>query len=339
VLTNAGLSMSEVVEGGAVTTTAGALLREAREASGIHIAALAVALKVPVGKLEALEADNHAALPDTVFVRALASSVCRTLKVDSGPILSLLPQSQSPRLAADSAGLNAPVKASVGKSASSAASFSSSSNARSRSVSLVVLALLVGAVVVFFFPRQPVSLSFLHPSPPPTSEESAQSVRGEAVPMPTTPTPMPAASVVPMPTTPTPMPAASVVENVPVNVETPSVDRSTAAPAARPAASTADAVAAVPAAAAASLPASAAASASGTLVLRARSQSWVQVKDSSGAVVLQRNLAADESVSVSAPAPLAVVIGRADATEVFVRGKPFDLAGVSRENVARFEVK
>lgn len=316
--------MSEVVEGGAVTTTAGALLREAREASGVHIAALAVALKVPVGKLEALEADNHAALPDTVFVRALASSVCRTLKVDSGPILSLLPQSQSPRLAADSAGLNAPVKASVGKSASSAASFSSSSNARSRSVSLVVLALLVGAVVVFFFPRQPVSLSFLHPSPPPTSEESAQSVRGEAV---------------PMPTTPTPMPAASVVENVPVNVETPSVDRSTAAPAARPAASTADAVAAVPAAAAASLPASAAASASGTLVLRARSQSWVQVKDSAGAVVLQRNLAADESVSVSAPAPLAVVIGRADATEVFVRGKPFDLAGVSRENVARFEVK
>ncbi|MBV7544069.1 RodZ domain-containing protein [Acidovorax sp. sic0104] len=316
--------MSEVVEGGAVTTTAGALLREAREASGVHIAALAVALKVPVGKLEALEADNHAALPDTVFVRALASSVCRTLKVDSGPILSLLPQSQSPRLAADSAGLNAPVKASVGKSASSAASFSSSSNARSRSVSLVVLALLVGAVVVFFFPRQPVSLSFLHPSPPPTSEESAQSVRGEAV---------------PMPTTPTPMPAASVVENVPVNVETPSVDRSTVAPAARPAASTADAVAAVPAAAAASLPASAAASASGTLVLRARSQSWVQVKDSAGAVVLQRNLAADESVSVSAPAPLAVVIGRADATEVFVRGKPFDLAGVSRENVARFEVK
>ena len=65
----------------------------------------------------------------------------------------------------------------------------------------------------------------------------------------------------------------------------------------------------------------------------------IQVKDAAGAVVLQRNLAAEESVSVSAPAPLAVVIGRADATEVVVRGKPFDLAGVSRENVARFEVK
>jgi hypothetical protein len=34
--------------------TAGALLREAREAQGLHVAALAVAMKVPVKKLEAL---------------------------------------------------------------------------------------------------------------------------------------------------------------------------------------------------------------------------------------------------------------------------------------------
>lgn len=77
----------------------------------------------------------------------------------------------------------------------------------------------------------------------------------------------------------------------------------------------------------------------GVLLLRARSESWVQVKDSSGAVVLQRNLAAAETVSVSGAVPMSVVIGRADATEVFVRGKPFELAAVSRENVARFEVK
>ena len=64
--------MSEVPEAAGVT--AGGLLREARQASGMHIAALAVALKVPVSKLEALEADNFGALPDTVFVRALASA-------------------------------------------------------------------------------------------------------------------------------------------------------------------------------------------------------------------------------------------------------------------------
>ena len=51
-------SVSDI--GGAVpasTLTAGALLRQAREASGLHIAALAVTMKVPVKKLEALESD------------------------------------------------------------------------------------------------------------------------------------------------------------------------------------------------------------------------------------------------------------------------------------------
>ncbi|KRA18091.1 hypothetical protein ASD75_19860 [Acidovorax sp. Root568] len=74
-------------------------------------------------------------------------------------------------------------------------------------------------------------------------------------------------------------------------------------------------------------------------MLRARGASWVQVRDANGALALQRNLAAGESVSVSAPTPLAVIVGRADATEVIVRGKPFDLTAVARENVARFEVK
>ena len=47
--------------------TAGALLRQAREAAGLHVAALAVALKVPVRKLEALEDNRWDVLPDLVF--------------------------------------------------------------------------------------------------------------------------------------------------------------------------------------------------------------------------------------------------------------------------------
>ena len=71
--------------------TAGALLRQARQAKGLHIAALAVSLKVPQRKLEALEADRYGELPDATFVRALAQTVCRALKVDRAPILALLP--------------------------------------------------------------------------------------------------------------------------------------------------------------------------------------------------------------------------------------------------------
>jgi len=75
------------------------------------------------------------------------------------------------------------------------------------------------------------------------------------------------------------------------------------------------------------------------LTLSARGASWVQVRDANGTIALQKNLAVGESVAVSGTLPLAVVIGRADVTDVFVRGKPFALSAVSRENVARFEVK
>jgi transcriptional regulator with XRE-family HTH domain len=72
--------------------SAGAMLRKAREAKGLHIAALAVTLKVPVKKIEALEADRFSELPDLVFARALASSICRTLRIAPGPVLDRLPE-------------------------------------------------------------------------------------------------------------------------------------------------------------------------------------------------------------------------------------------------------
>ena len=76
----------------AQVVTAGTLLRQAREAVGMDVSVLASALKVPVGKLQALEADDFTALPDAVFARALASSVCRALKIDAAPVLQGLPQ-------------------------------------------------------------------------------------------------------------------------------------------------------------------------------------------------------------------------------------------------------
>ncbi len=69
-----GASAAVPLEGGDSThKTAGDLLREAREAHGLHIEMVAAALKVPPQKLMALEADDIASLPDPVFARALAS--------------------------------------------------------------------------------------------------------------------------------------------------------------------------------------------------------------------------------------------------------------------------
>ncbi len=298
--------------------TAGALLRDAREAAGLHIAALAVALKVPVAKLEALEADNFSALPDMVFVRALASSVCRTLKIDPQAVLALLPQGEGPRLSAGDVGLNAPVKGFAGRS--SAAPFK---GAGSRSFVWAVGLLLIGAALMMFLPRGlDADLSALLKQPETTTkipmptgnvaQEISVAVGAEQRVPSAAPAPAAAAGVgVELPAGESIKPAG--IASHPIVL--PSVEAS--APSIAPAAD----------------------APSGVLAFKARSESWIQVRDAAGALVLQRNLAPNELVSVSGVLPLAVVIGRADATEVFVRGKPYDIGPVSRENVARFEVK
>ena len=128
--------------------TAGALLRQAREAAGMHIAALAVSLKVPVKKLEALEQDRFDLLPDAVFVRALASSVCRTLKLDAAPVLGLLPQTTAPKLTYQGSGINAPFRT-PGEGPSP-----SVWTQVSKQAVLGGVLLLLGALVLIFMPKQ-----------------------------------------------------------------------------------------------------------------------------------------------------------------------------------------
>lgn len=308
--------------GQGMSVTAGALLRDAREAAGLHIAALAVALKVPVAKLEALEADNFSALPDMVFVRALASSVCRTLKIDPQAVLALLPQGEGPRLSAADVGLNAPVKGFAGRS--SAAPFK---GAGSRSFVWAVGLLLIGAALMMFLPRGlDADLSALLKQPETTTK----------IPMPTgnvaqeISVAVGAEQRVP---SAAPAPAAAAAAAAGVGVELP------AGESIKPAGIASHPIVLPSVEASAPSSAPAADAPSGVLAFKARSESWIQVRDAAGALVLQRNLAPNELVSVSGVLPLAVVIGRADATEVFVRGKPYDIGPVSRENVARFEVK
>ena len=72
---------------------AGAMLHAARQAIGMPIEVLAASLKVSVAKLQALEAGDLDALSSPVFVRALASSVCRQVKLAPEAVLAKLPPS------------------------------------------------------------------------------------------------------------------------------------------------------------------------------------------------------------------------------------------------------
>jgi cytoskeleton protein RodZ len=292
--------MSEVVEVAAPVAgiSAGTLLRRAREAAGLHVAALAVSLKVPVRKLEALEEDRYDDIGDAVFIRALASSVCRTLKIDPQPVLGGLPQSAVPRLTSGNEGLNAPFRA------SSDSSPPAWREALRQPVPLTVMALLLGAVVIYLLPN----LQSLQSQ----EDKNRPAAVTAVVPV---PAPMVAAVV------PAPEPAAATAsEPAPARV-------AVAPPAATPAP--------VPDAPSAAAPAPA----NGIVVIRAKGESWIEVVDAKGAAALRKLMAAGETAGASGALPLTVTIGRVDMTEVEVRGKKFDMRPVSKDNVARFQVK
>ncbi|HEX2547534.1 MAG TPA: helix-turn-helix domain-containing protein [Ramlibacter sp.] len=335
--------------------TAGKLLREAREAAGLHLDTLAANLKVPPAKLDALENDRYDLLPDAVFVRGLASSVCRTLKLDPQPVLQRLPQTGQPRLMQDNERINAPFRSPNDGPAPGLL------DQLGRPVVLTVAALLLGALVLVFLPLvqrgiETVAQASRQPDPvmpPPgaavTLPEAAP--EGSAAPMPgnaasaALPAAMPAPAPGPAPTAAavTPAPDANAVPRTTgpgeVQAGNPQLRASTSTSMAPAAAAPQPAAAAQPAASAAATAASGAPGARGVVVFRTRGPSWVQVTDATGTTVLRKLMEPGESAGVNGALPLTVTVGSAENTEVQVRGKPYNLAPVSRDNVARFEVK
>lgn len=137
-----------LVAGDSTHMTAGDMLREAREAHGLHIDMVAAALKVSPQKLVALEADDIESLPDPVFARALAASVCRALRIDPAPVLAKLPGAQRPGLADADRTISRNLRSAAPRSGAG-----SNWLPPSRPLLIVVMLLLAGAAVLFWLPQ------------------------------------------------------------------------------------------------------------------------------------------------------------------------------------------
>jgi len=186
-----------LVGGDSTNMTAGDMLREAREAHGLHIDMVAAALKVSPQKLAALESDDIEALPDPVFARALAASVCRALRIDPAPVLAKLPGAQRPVLAE--------ADRTMSKSLRSASPRSGGAGALpSRPLVTVVILLLVGAAVLFWLPqslfdRLSDSVSHLMQHSVPNEETVATPKQGSSTPAAVSDAAAPAPAVEPSP--------------------------------------------------------------------------------------------------------------------------------------------
>lgn len=292
-------------EGG--PATAGQLLRAARERQGLHISVLAASLKVSRRKIELMESDGYAELPDATFVRALALSMCRALKLDAGLVLAGLPPPHSHMLD-PSRGLNRPFRH------SEPGRWREISERRALSLPLLAaLVLVVAGLALQFLPidfsgltaqwMREVSTSQAEASAPTEPQGAAGVVEGVRA---AASSSGPAGADV-IDTTPAPVASSSLL-GVAASVPAPVSPSAASAPV-------------------------------GLLGLRASEASWVEVRDAQGQVIMARHLVAGEAVSLDGRLPLRLTVGNAAATQITFRGQAVSLSESTRENVARLELK
>lgn len=284
----------------AAVQTAGQLIKAARLRKGLHLAVLSVNLKVPVRKLEALEADALTATQNPVFLRTLAASVCRQLGMDPAPVLVLLPQASNyiePHGAVRHALITPTTFAMTQRSSAKWAAYTW---------------WLAGVMCVLI-----VSLIWLpNPSQWTWVNEASASLDRFNSPSSTVATVPIAVVLTPAPSDALPMGAATQV---------PSQAEAVAVPA--------------PAINDPQVTAATALGAATGLQFIATDSTWVEVRNGQDRIVWSGNLNAGESKNLPVSSPVQVVVGKAQAVQVLFKGKSLDLKPFTKVAVARFEVK
>lgn len=293
-------------------TTAGAWLRNARQQRGLHIAALAVMLKVPQAKLEALEADRFDLLPDATFARALATAMCRALKVDPTPVLSLLPSTRDREFDVRP-GLNQPFRErGAGPIDGGVLALVT------RPVVWGPALLLIAAAALYWIPAGWLPERSDSPVVVATSGVSA-----------------PAASAPTLDFVPAPLAASAPASST---ASAPAAAAST-----QPALLTAEPVASAPLQVRDVPPPSQAVpsrtpSVGDVLRITATAESWVEVADAKGQLLISRVLREGEQQEFAGAAPYKLRVGNVRGTRLEWRGSAVDLAARSTSNVARLEL-
>jgi cytoskeleton protein RodZ len=276
---------------------AGALLRAAREAAGYSLEALAAIVKVPVRKLESLEAGRLDALPESVYVRAMVVGICRVLHADAQAILVLLPLAATQPLKYEGAIAPLPFQMIGAESPHRLLEVVAKPHVR------WALALVLAAALLYFWPEIAALARRITADPQALSSVQPWVATGTVA---SEPGAMPGGL------------PSSAESSGDINPST-AID---------PSGTQANAVID-------------GALSPGEKWIRFKShgKTWVEILDAKGVVVLRRLLADGEQTDAGGLPPLSVVVGNADVTEVWVRGKAYEIKSISQGNVARFEVK
>ncbi|RDK10738.1 RodZ domain-containing protein [Cupriavidus lacunae] len=292
----------------------GAALAREREAQRMTVEDVSARLKVAAGKLRAIEAGDLQALPDVTFAKGVMRAYARMLHVDIDPLLARF----QPRAVAQVAEIARQREGGINAAFDDRNRFRSGGSG-GRWVWLALVAVVVAAGAWFGLDHIRAWID--------ARSSAAETVKAEA----------PAAEIqsTEAGTVTAALPPVMAASDSPA----PSAETVPASAAAAPAA-TATATAAQAAPAAASVPAAAtapaAAAGEGELQIRFAADTWYEIRDNSGKIVMGGTAKAGQTVAGGGTAPYKVVIGNVKGVESLTRnGTPVDLKAANRNNVAR----
>ncbi len=296
----------------AAAASVGEILRRAREARGETLGDVAYALKLTSRQVEAMEAERFDLLPGPAFVRGFLRNYARYLGIDPAALLA--------GLAKNAAAMPvelAPVSNAEGVMPSGRAARSARLPA-----ALVAGGLLAVVVAGWFFDW------FQMPDADTTTVELTPS-EGEATPLPVPlepPSPVAGPAVAPQASSP----AAVAADGVAANDVPPQAPAAAASPGVAPA----------------SIPGGSAATTVPAelpgvehLVFRFAGESWVEVRDATGAIIFSGINAAGSTRTIQGKPPFGLVVGNAHKVTTEFRGQPLDLVPHIRVGVAKLTVK
>jgi cytoskeleton protein RodZ len=285
--------------------SAGGQLAALREERGWTVEQVANQLNLASRQIQALEADNYAALPGMVIVRGFIRTYAKLLRVDSAPILAAI--------ASDKAEPDAVLQDRDSLSAAFSEARISSGKSGASSSKLVIAVVVLAIVVGLGFAAQRMGWIPL--------KEQKTAEKPIALEVPEVAEPAAAVGTVSVETnneSSTQTQQAVTEDKV---VRTPST-QTTSSP-------TAVDVAATPAVSPDN---------KNALVFHVKEDSWVEIRKPDDSVLVSRLFQAGTTEVFEITSPVAMVIGNAAGVSVTLRGKSLDVSGNS-SNVARLNLK
>lgn len=314
----------------------GRRLRDARQARGLELARIADQLHLKPTLIAALEQDDYEALPGPVFIIGYLRNYARLLGLDPEPLLAAYrrsqPQAEPPP----------PKPVAAGRARAGGGHLGA------RLFSLAVILALLGLSYAWWQDYRPA----LYPEGARIESASGDLELGAA-----TPADAPLASLTapaepvgafyepPSETAPEPSPpSTALVADEVIEAEGSATPAPPTSPSALATAEPAPAIAPVPVMPAAAVvteplsdPAAEAPTASSAgVVMEFSGPCWVDIRDSERRFKLFGEMKDGDRHVLAGTPPYSVIIGNAAAVRITVDGKPFELEGIARGNVARF---